>query len=124
MNDIDTYLAKVSAPERKALEALRKTIRTVAPDAVETMSSKVPAFTYHEKYLVSFSATPRHLALLVMQGYAMQAFKHKLSKFDTGSKIIRFTASDPLPFSLIEKIIRFRMNEIELSKKDHDTEIC
>jgi uncharacterized protein YdhG (YjbR/CyaY superfamily) len=41
--DIDSYLARLEEPGRSTLEALRKSIREVAPDAVEAMSYGAPA---------------------------------------------------------------------------------
>jgi len=111
--NIDDYLAALPDEQRSALQHLRELIASTVPEAEEGMSTKVPAFRYKGRYLVSFSATPNHLALLVMQGNAMKAFAAELAPYETGSRIIRFTPEQPLPDVLIEKIVRYRQAEID-----------
>ena len=49
---IDAYLA---SEKRAALEALRKTIRTVVPDAEECISNAMPAFRLRRKVVAGFA---------------------------------------------------------------------
>ncbi len=44
MKTIDEYLATMKGKNKKALEKLRKTIRTIVPDAEECISYRIPAF--------------------------------------------------------------------------------
>ena len=44
---IDAYLSAVKGERRSALDALRKTIRTVIPQAEECISYGIPAFRHH-----------------------------------------------------------------------------
>jgi len=109
----DQYINKLPEAERFALQQLRQIIISLIPGVTETISTNVPAFYYKGKYLVSFSATKDHLALLVMQGGAMKSLERKLETYDKGSKIIRFTPEKPLPHDLIGKIVYFRKAEID-----------
>lgn len=111
--NIDGYLDELPENRRSVLQNLRQTIAAIVPDAVEGMSTKVPAFRYKGKYMVSFSATKNHLALLIMQGNAIKAFAKELEGYDTGNRIIRFTVDNPLPKDLVEKIVHFRVSEID-----------
>lgn len=111
--EIDQYINRLPEAQKAALQQLRQDIALLVPEATETMSTKVPAFRYKGKYLMSFSATKNHLALLVMQGGAMKSLTQELQEYDTGSRIIRFTPDNPLPHDLLEKIIRFRQVEID-----------
>ena len=52
---IDAYLASVKGEKRAALEALRKTIRTVVPDAEECISNAMPAFRLRRKVVAGFA---------------------------------------------------------------------
>jgi uncharacterized protein YdhG (YjbR/CyaY superfamily) len=111
----EQYLDDLPDAQRAALQHLRQTILLQVPDAVEVISTNVPAFRYKGKYLVGISAAKNHLALLVMQGNAMKSFSQDLEPYDTGRRIIRFTADNPLPTDLVEKIVRFRQSEIDNS---------
>jgi len=109
----DQYLDSLPEAQKAALQQLRQDIKVLVPEATETISTKVPAFKYKGKYLVSFSATKNHLALLVMQGDAMKSLAHDLKAYDTGSRIIRFTPDNPISRDLLETIVRFRTAEID-----------
>jgi uncharacterized protein YdhG (YjbR/CyaY superfamily) len=111
--DIDEYLNRLPEAQKTALQQLRKDIASIVPESREAISTNVPAFKYKGRYLVSFSATKYHLALLVMQGDAMKSVANELKNFNTGSRIIRFSQQDPLPRDILEKILRFRQAEID-----------
>jgi uncharacterized protein YdhG (YjbR/CyaY superfamily) len=110
---IDGYLATLPADQREALDELRATIRAAAPGAQETISSGVPAFKHKGKYLVSLGAAKRHVALYVMRGSALEALEDDLEAYDTSNTVIRFAPNEPLPVSLVQKIVEIRLGEIE-----------
>jgi uncharacterized protein YdhG (YjbR/CyaY superfamily) len=110
---VDDYLAALPPDQKAALEQLRATIRAAVPNVEETISTGVPAFMHRGRYLVSFSAAERHLALLVMQGDIVGMLGDELAAFDTGRRIIRFTPHEPLPASLVTRIVEIRAKQIE-----------
>jgi len=57
---IDEYLAGVKPDQRRALEKLRQTIRTTAPQAAECISYGIPAFRLNGRSLVFFGAWANH----------------------------------------------------------------
>ena len=77
----DGYLAALSAPQRAALEKLRKAIRSAAPKAEECISYGVPAFRLNGKFLVALGAAANHCSFF--PGSALQAFKVDLKRYDT-----------------------------------------
>ncbi len=109
----DTYLDSLPEVQKAALQQLRQTIISIVPEVTETISTHVPAFHYKGKYLVGFSATKNHLALLVMQGHVMKSLDRELKPYDTGNRIIRFTPDEPLPPEVIKKVLRLRQAEID-----------
>ena len=111
--DVDAFLAGLSAAERGALEALRRTIADAAPAAVEGISYGVPAFKYRGRPLVSFGAGKSHCAFYVQSPAAMDAHKDELASYDTSKGTIRFTPDSPLPDDLVTKLVRARMAETD-----------
>lgn len=109
----DEYMNSFPGSQKAKLSEMREIIQSVLPEAEEAISSNVPAFRYKGRYLVSYSATKNHVALLVMQGNAMKSFAGELEGYDTGSRIIRFKPDMPLPKDLIEKIVKYRSSEID-----------
>ena len=103
----DGYLAALSAPQRAALEKLRKAIRSAAPKAEECISYGVPAFRLNGKFLVALGAAANHCSFY--PGSALQALKVNLKAYDTGKGTIRFQPDRPLPAALVRKLVRARI---------------
>jgi uncharacterized protein YdhG (YjbR/CyaY superfamily) len=107
---VEEYLAGVPAPERGALQALRSTIRSAAPEASEKIQYKMPTYE-HQGLLVGFAAFRGHLGFYVMSPAVVAKFAAELKRFDVGKGCIRFRADRPLPTGLVTKIVRARLEE-------------
>jgi uncharacterized protein YdhG (YjbR/CyaY superfamily) len=116
-NAVDEYLARFPREQREALERLRQTIRSVAPSVEEVIRTRVPAFRYNGRPLVSMGASKRHLSLFIMYGDVLETYKDELSAFDTSNTVIRFMLERPLPTRLVIKLVKARMAEIEDSSR-------
>jgi len=121
---IDEYLAPLSADKRAALEKLRKTIQTAAPNAEEYISYGLAAFRLNGKPLVAFGATANHCALFPMDATTVAAFKDELKAFDTSKGTIRFQADKPLPVTLVRKLVKARLRDLaaELAPRGSQTD--
>lgn len=111
---VDDYLSTVSEQARVTLEALRQIIRSVAPNASETISFQMPTFV-HNGPLVGFAASKKHLSLHFF-GYMSQEIIQLISEagdFDLGKGCIRFSADKPLPSELVSRLVEVRMRENE-----------
>ena len=106
---IDEYLAALSNDKRAALERLRKTIRAAAPRAEECISYQLPAFRLDGKLLVWFGATANHCAFY--PGAVVEAHKDELKDYDTSKGTIRFQADNPLPATLVRKLVKARITK-------------
>jgi uncharacterized protein YdhG (YjbR/CyaY superfamily) len=108
---IDEYLAALSADKRAALEKLRKTIRTAAPDAEECISYQLAAFRLDGRPLVAFGAGANHCAFYPMSASTVAAHKDELKNYDTSKGTVRFQADKPLPVALVRKLVKARIAE-------------
>lgn len=108
---IDDYLAALSDDKRAALGRLRKTIRAAAPRAEECISYQLPAFRLDGKPLVAFGATTNHCAFYPMSGTTVEAHKDELKDYDTSKGTIRFQPDNPLPVTLVHKLVKARIAE-------------
>src|SRR3989475_89613 len=107
----DEYLAGVNADQRAALEALRRTIRAVAPKAEEYISYGLAAFRLNGRPLVAFGASAKHCAFYPMNSTTVKAFQEQLEGFETSKGTIRFQADNPLPAALVRKLVKTRIAE-------------
>lgn len=115
---IDEYLAALSNDKRAALEGLRQIIRAAAPDAEEGISYQLPAFRLDGKWLIWFGAAANHCAIYGAEG----ALADELKDYDTsGRGTIRFQPDNPLPATLVQKLVKARIAK-NAAQKQHATD--
>jgi uncharacterized protein YdhG (YjbR/CyaY superfamily) len=103
----DEYLAALNADKRAALEDLRKTIKTAAPEAEECISYQLPAFRLNGKLLLAYGAAANHCAFY--PGAVLESLKDELKHYDTSKGTIRFAPNKPLPRALVRKVVKLRL---------------
>ncbi len=108
---IDEYLATLSRDKRTALEKLRNIIRAAAPKAEECISYRLAAFRLDGRPLVAFGASANHCAFYVMSSSTLTDYKDELEGYDTSKGTIRFQPDDPLPATLVRKLVKARIAE-------------
>jgi uncharacterized protein YdhG (YjbR/CyaY superfamily) len=118
--NIDEYLAAVPDEVRPVLEKLRRTIRAAAPMAEEVISFQIPTFRYHGP-LVHFAAFRNHCSFFGVSKPVIDRFSSELTPWDTSGTTIHFSAKNPLPASLVKKIVKARVEENEARVKNTDT---
>jgi uncharacterized protein YdhG (YjbR/CyaY superfamily) len=106
---IDEYLVDFPPPVREILEKIRMTIRRAAPEAKETIKYRMPTFTL-EGNLVHFAAFKNHIGFYPVPT-GIEKFKAELSGYKGGKGSIQFPLDQPVPYELIERIVRFRVEE-------------
>lgn len=110
MKTIDDYLAGVAPEQRDALELLRKRIGVAAKGAEECISYGQPAFR-KGRVICGFGATKQHCAFYLFSGSTLAAFAHELAGYDVSKGTLRFQPDRPLPASLVERLVRARLDE-------------
>jgi uncharacterized protein YdhG (YjbR/CyaY superfamily) len=108
--DIDKYIAGFPNDVQEMLEKIRMTIRKAVPEVEETISYQIPTFTLNGKYLVYFAAYKKHIGLYPAPR-GNEKFKKELSGYEGGKGTVRFPLDKPIPFGLIERIVKFRVKE-------------
>ncbi len=107
---IDEYLAPLSNEGRSALEKLRRAIKSAAPRVEECISYDIPAFRLGGKLLVAFGAAANHCAFYP-GALPVKAHKDELKAYNTSKGTIRFQPDDPLPATLVRKLVKTRIAE-------------
>ena len=106
---IDAYIAAAPPDRRARLEELRAAIRAAAPEAEETISYNMPAFAQHGT-LVYFANMTSHIGFYPTAS-GIAAFQDELSAYQSTKGAVRFPLDRPLPLDLIQRIVRFRVEE-------------
>lgn len=110
---IDATLAALPADQRAVLQSLRQTVAAAAPEAEEAIAYGMPAFRYHGRSLVSYSAFKAHCSLFPMSAALIDAHRQELASFATAKGTLRFTPEHPIPGDLVAHIVRERMAQID-----------
>ena len=104
------FLEALPAPQREALEHLRRVIIAAAPQAEEYVGYGIPAFR-HNGALVSFGAARHHCAFYVQSPAVMEALAPELEGLDTSKGTVRFTPDKPIPDALVTRLVEARLRE-------------
>jgi uncharacterized protein YdhG (YjbR/CyaY superfamily) len=107
--DIDEYISGFPEDVQKILEEIRTTIRKAAPDAEETIKYQMPTFTLNGN-LVHFAAYKKHIGFYPVPR-AVEEFKKALSAYEGAKSTVRFPLDKPIPFGVISKIVKFRVEK-------------
>ena len=71
----------------------------------------MPAYKLNKKPLVYFAAFKNHIGFYATPtGHS--EFKNELSLYKQGKGSVQFPLNQKIPYQLIEKIVKFRVNEI------------
>lgn len=106
---IDEYIDAFPPEIRAILQQIRQTIRDHAPLAEEAIRYHMPTFRLNGN-LVHFAVFKTHIGFYPTPS-GIENFKAELAGYDTSKGTIRFALDQPIPYELIGKIVRFRVEE-------------
>jgi uncharacterized protein YdhG (YjbR/CyaY superfamily) len=109
---VDEYLRGIEEPKRGTLEQLRATILEIVPEAEQVISYGLPAFRVHGKTVAGFAAFKTHLSYLPFSGSVLDKLGDELEGYKMTKSALHFPVDQPLPKSLVKKLIAVRMAEV------------
>ena len=107
--DVDDYLRGLDEPKRGTLEALRRTILEIVPEAEQVLSYNVPAFRVDGRIIAGFAAFKNHLSYLPFSGSVLPRLARELEGYSTSKSALHVPLDTPLPKSLVQKLIAARL---------------
>ena len=110
--EVDEYLRGVDEPKRSTLQALRRTILEIVPDAEQVISYRVPAFRLGGKIVAGFAAFKDHLSYLPFSGSVLGQLADELKGYTMTKSALHFPVDRPLPKSVVRKLIAVRLGEL------------
>ena len=106
---VDKYIAAAPPKARPKLRQIRQIIRQTAPAATETVSYRMPYYSFHGRLI--YFALMRTWVGLYMLGGAKKRYGKELAPYLSGVSTARFPLDKPLPVGLVRKIVKLRMQE-------------
>ena len=110
--DVDAYLRGVGESKRGTLEALRRMILEIVPDAEQVISYRVPAFRVRGKTIAGFAAFKDHVSYLPFSGSVLGTLGHELHGYTMTKSALPLPIDRPPPKPLVEKLIAARLKEL------------
>lgn len=108
--NVDTYIAGFPAEIKERLELIRSRIQKLAPKAEEVISYGIPCYRMNDVYLIYFAGYKKHVSIYPAP-VREALFKKEFAAYKTSRGTIQFPMDQPLPITLITKIIRFMIGK-------------
>jgi uncharacterized protein YdhG (YjbR/CyaY superfamily) len=115
--EVDEYLRGLDEPKRTTLQALRRTILEIVPDAEQVISYRVPAFRVRGKTVAGFAAFKDHLSYLPFSGSVLGQLADELKGYTTTKSSLHFPVDRPLPKSVVRNLIAVRLGELRKASR-------
>ncbi len=109
-NTIDEYIISFPEQQQKQMQEIRACIHRAELGVEEKISYSMPCFRLHGYILVYFSCFKKHIGIYALPT-SKEKFTKELSAYKQGKGSIQFPLHKPIPYKLIEKIVRFRAKE-------------
>jgi uncharacterized protein YdhG (YjbR/CyaY superfamily) len=106
---VDEYILSFPPAVQSILKKVRATVLKAAPQAEETMKYRLPTLVLNGN-LVHFGAFKNHIGFYATPT-GNEQFRRELSVYKGAKGSVQFPLSEPIPFNLISKIVRFRVRE-------------
>jgi uncharacterized protein YdhG (YjbR/CyaY superfamily) len=113
VEEIDRYLSGLEEPKRSTLEAMRRAILEVVPEAEQVLSYRVPAFRVRGKIVAGFAAFKNHVSYLPFSGSVLGQLGDELDGYAMTKSSLHFPVDRPLSAPLVKRLIAVRLAEIE-----------
>ena len=114
---VNEYIASKPKDVRGILKRVRSTIRKAVPAAEEVISYQIPVYKLNGVPVLYFAGWKQHYSLYPASDALVAAFKGELARYELSKGTIRFPLSEPVPVNLIERIAKFRAEQLTMREK-------
>ncbi len=113
---VTDYIASKPRDAQAALKLVRSAIRKALPEAEEAIAYQIAVYKLNGVQVLFFAGWKEHYSLYPASDALVAAFKDELAGLKISKGTIRFSLSEPVPVKLIERIAKFRVEQI--AKRD------
>lgn len=113
---VDAYIQAAPQKGQAQLRQLYKILKSVAPDAEETIKWGAPFFV-EPRFLFAFSAHKAHLGFAPTAG-TMKAFQEELKQHAATRNTLKVAYNEPLPEDLIRRMAEHCVREVSAREDD------
>jgi len=108
---VTDYITSFDPPIAERLQQLREFILKIVPQAEEVMSYAMPTYKVNKKTLIHFAGYQGHIGMYPgrIENYD---FSERVKKYASGKSTLQFKNDVPLPYDVIEELLRYRLTQI------------
>ena len=108
--EFETYFAAFPQETRDMLREMYDIVKAILPEAQEKISYGMPCFSLKQN-VVYFAAFKNHIGFYPTAS-GVKAFENELVGLKFSKGAIQFPLEKPVPKELIQKIVLFRLDEM------------
>jgi uncharacterized protein YdhG (YjbR/CyaY superfamily) len=101
---VDDYIASQPQPVQELLREIRRRFAVAAPDAVEAIRYRMPAYRLSNGHPVYFAAWKKHISLHDIPRFNDE-LETNVAPYRNGKDTLRFELRQPIPYDLIEQVL-------------------
>lgn len=107
--EVSNYISSFPNETQLLLNDLRTLIFRLVPEAAECIKYKMPTYFLKEN-LFHFAAYKSHIGFYPTPS-AITTFESEIQDYKYSKGAVQFPLSEPLPLNLIERMVKFRVEE-------------
>jgi len=115
-NTVDAYILAAPKKAQPKLRQVRAAIREAAPGAAESISYRIPYYSYKGR-LAWFGLQKAHIGLY-LRPPVIEEHKKDLAGYKTTLSAVHLPLDRKVPVSLIKKLVKARMKKNEAEEQD------
>lgn len=108
---VDEYIVGFPEEVQVILQKIRTSIVSERHDINESISYGMPAYKLKGKPLVYFAGYKNHIGFYATPS-GHEEFEKELAVYKRGKGSVQFPLNKPIPFELIERMVKFRIEEV------------
>ena len=117
VSPIDAYLQGLPKSQADALRHVRDVVGRLAPEAEQKISYGMPAFYVGRRLLVSYAGWKHHCSIYPLTDSFLETHADALAEYDQTKGSVHFTPERPLPDTLLEELVRARLDDLESGRR-------
>jgi uncharacterized protein YdhG (YjbR/CyaY superfamily) len=114
---VTEYITSKPKHVQAVLRRVRSTIRKAVPAAEEVISYQIPSYKLNGVTVAYFAGWKYHYSFYPASGTVVAEFKDELAAYELSKGTIKFPLSEPVPVDLIERIVKFRAEQVTMREK-------
>jgi uncharacterized protein YdhG (YjbR/CyaY superfamily) len=114
---VDQKLLALAEPQQTVMLKQAQIIRNLIPGATECISYNLPSFEVQGGVICGIEGYKKHNSYFPFSGSVLDELERELKNYERTRGSLHFPIDKTLPIGLLKKLIRVRLDQIELKSR-------